>query len=59
MTANGVDAAMPGFDGTNRTSSLWPMPIAIPAAKAIGNERNPATSAAAIAARTRFVIVAT
>ena len=31
--------------------------MATPAAKAIGKERNPATSAAAMAARTRFVIV--
>ena len=40
-------------------SSVWPTPIATPAAKAIGNDRKLATSAAAIAASTRLVIVDT
>ena len=35
------------------------MPMSMPATNAIGNERKPATSAAAIAASTRLVIVAT
>ncbi len=34
------------------------MPMPRPAANAIGNERKPATSAAAMAARTRFVSTA-
>ncbi len=40
-------------------SSVWPIPISMPAAKATGNDRKPATSAVANAASTRLVIVAT
>ena len=40
-------------------SSVWPIPISMPAAKAMGNDRKPATSAVANAASTRLVIVAT
>ena len=58
ITANGSELATPGVDAY-RVSSACPMPIATPAAKAIGNDRKLATRAAAIAASTRFVIVET
>ena len=57
--ANGSDWATPGVVDVAASARVWPTPIATPAAKAIGNERKLATSAAAIAASTRFVIVDT
>ena len=55
MTMNGTAWSSPCW-GTKRASSVWTIPIVMPAAKAIGNDVKFATNAAAVAARTRFVI---
>ncbi len=50
----GADAGL--FDVAR--TSVWAIPITSPATSAIGKERKPATSAAAVAARTRLVSTA-
>ena len=55
ITRNGSDGPSPSWL-PKRPTSAWPMPIANPAAVAIGNDRKSPTNAAASAARMSAVI---
>src|ERR1700749_5228012 len=54
MTTNGTAVPTPVWE-TYLVTSVWAMPTTRPTISAVGKERNPATSAAAVAARTRLV----
>ena len=56
MMMNGTAAPMPGIPVILPWTTVWATPIPRPAKSAIGNERNPATRATDVAARTRLVI---
>ena len=58
ITRNGRDGPRPSWL-PNRPTRAWPMPIANPAAVAMGKDRKSPTNAAASAARMRVVITVT